>query len=81
MIHFQFSCRGGQNQPVWKRQPLTMNPVLSHVENALCWTVFAPLVRARRKKLERRTSRELHDKARIDRVLNEIVEQHADLLC
>ena len=58
-----------------------MTPVLIHLENALCWTVFAPLVRARRRKLERRISRELHDKARIDSVLNEIVEQHADLLC
>jgi hypothetical protein len=51
------------------------------VEEALCWTVLAPLVRARRRKMERRISRELHDKARIDRVLNEIVAQHADLLC
>ena len=58
-----------------------MAHVLLHVEEALCWTVFAPLVRARRKRIERRISRELHDKARIDRVLNEIVAQHADLLC
>jgi len=58
-----------------------MAHVLLHVEEALCWTVFAPLVRARRRRIERRISRELHDKARIDRVLNEIVAQHADLLC
>ena len=58
-----------------------MAHVLLHVEDALCWTVFAPLVRARRRRIERRISRELHDKARIDRVLNEIVAQHADLLC
>ena len=58
-----------------------MAHVLTQVEHALCWTVFAPLVRARRRKIERRISRELHDKARIDRVLNEIVAQHADLLC
>jgi len=58
-----------------------MPHVLMQVEEALCWTVLAPLVRARRRKMERRISRELHDKARIDRVLNEIVAQHADLLC
>lgn len=58
-----------------------MPHVLVQVEHALCWTVFAPLIRTRRRRLERRISRELHDKARIDRVLNEIVEQHADLLC
>ncbi len=58
-----------------------MPHVISQVEEALCWTVFAPLVRARRRRLERRVSRELHDRAKIDRVLNDIVEQHADLLC
>ena len=58
-----------------------MNPMLVHVEDALCWTILAPMVRARRRRLERRISQEVYDRQRIDRVLNEIVEHHADLLC
>mgnify|MGYP006255011397 FL=1 len=58
-----------------------MNPMLVHVEDALCWTILAPVVPARRRRLERRISQEVYDRQRIDRVLNEIVEHHADLLC
>ena len=58
-----------------------MNTMLVHVEDALCWTILAPVVRARRRRLERRISQEGYDRQRIDRVLNEIVEHHADLLC
>ena len=58
-----------------------MNTILVHVEDALCWTILAPVVRARRRRLERRISQEVYDRQRIDRVLNEIVEHHADLLC
>ena len=52
-----------------------MNTMLVHVEDALCWTILAPVVRARRRRLERRISQEVYDRQRIDRVLNEIVEQ------
>ena len=58
-----------------------MNTMLVHVEDALCWTILAPVVRARRRRLERRISQEVYDRQRIDRGLNEIVEHHADLLC
>ena len=58
-----------------------MTHLFTRLEIALCWTVFAPLVRARRGRLERRITQELHDKERIDRVLNDIVMHHADLLC
>ena len=58
-----------------------MNPMLVHVEDALCWTILAPVVRARRRRLERRISQEVYDRQRIDRVLNDSVEHHADLLC
>ena len=58
-----------------------MNPMLVHVEDALCWTILAPVVRARRRRHERLISQELYDRQRNDRVLNEIVEHHADLLC
>ena len=58
-----------------------MNPMLVHVEDALCWTILALVVRARRRRLERRISQEAYDRQRIDRVLKEIVEHHADLLC
>ena len=57
-----------------------MNPIMLRLEEALCWTVLAPLVRARRHRMERRISQEWFDRQRIDRVLNEIVRQHADLL-
>lgn len=57
-----------------------MNRIMLRFEEALCWTVFAPLVRARRRRMERRISQEWFDRQRIDRVLNEIVRQHADLL-
>lgn len=57
-----------------------MNPIMLRLEEALCWTVLAPLVRARRQRMERRISQEWFDRQRIDHVLNEIVRQHADLL-
>ena len=57
-----------------------MNPIMLRLEEALCWTVLAPLVRARRRRMERRISQEWFDRQRIDRMLNEIVRQHADLL-
>ena len=57
-----------------------MHPMRLRLEDALCWTVLAPLVRARRRRIERRISQEFFDRQRIDRVLNEIVRQHADLL-
>ena len=57
-----------------------MHPIKLRLEEALCWTVLAPIVRARRRRLERRISQEWFDRQRIDRVLNEIVRQHADLL-
>lgn len=57
-----------------------MNRIMLRLEEALCWTVFAPLVHARRRRMERRISQEWFDRQRIDRVLNEIVRQHADLL-
>lgn len=57
-----------------------MNPMKLRLEDALCWTILAPLVRARRRRIERRVSQEFFDRQRIDRVLNEILRQHADLL-
>ena len=57
-----------------------MNTVRLRIEDALCWTILAPLVRARRRRVERRVSQEFFDRQRIDRVLNEILRQHADLL-
>ena len=72
---------GLRHEPVGTTQRAGMNPMLVHVEDALCWTILAPVVRARRRRLERRISQEVYDRQRIDRVLNEIVEHHADLLC
>ena len=57
-----------------------MPPLFNRVEDALCWTVLAPLVRARRQRTERRIGQEWFDRQRIDRVLNDIIRQHADLL-
>ena len=81
MNHFQFALRGPPNVPLGTNRRITMTTVLAQVEDALCWTILAPVVRARRRRVERRVSQELHDRERIDRVLNEIVENHADLLC
>ena len=81
MIHFQFAWTGLPNTPVAANRRITMTAVLTHVEDALCWTILAPVVRARRRKVERRVCQEIHDRERIDQVLNEIVENHADLLC
>ena len=58
-----------------------MNPLRYQIEEVLCWTVLAPIIRARRRRNERKITQELHDRQRIDRVLNDIVRQHADLLC
>ena len=57
-----------------------MNLMRLRIEDALCWTILAPLVRARRRRIERLMSQEFFDRQRIDRVLNEILRQHADLL-
>ena len=57
-----------------------MNPMMLRLEDALCWTVLAPLIRARRRRIERRINQEWFDRQRVDRVLNEIVYRHADLL-
>ncbi|MBR68669.1 MAG: hypothetical protein CMA86_04075 [Euryarchaeota archaeon] len=53
----------------------------SHLEEALCWTVLAPIVRAKRQQRQARRAAEFHDRQRIDRLLSEIVRQHGDLLC
>ena len=71
---------GPQKHAVGWLQRRHMNPVRLRIEDALCWTILAPLVRARRRRVERRVSQEFFDRQRIDRVLNEILRQHADLL-
>ena len=71
---------GPQKHAVGWLQRWTMNPMRLRIEDALCWTILAPLVRARRRRIERRVSQEFFDRQRIDRVLNEILRQHADLL-
>ena len=71
---------GPQKHAVGWLQRRIMNPMRLRIEDALCWTILAPLVRARRRRIERRVSQEFFDRQRIDRVLNEILRQHADLL-
>ena len=60
--------------------PHNMNAVIYQLEEALCWTIFAPLVRFRRRRMERKISQEFHDRKRIDDVLDAIVREHGDLL-
>ncbi len=48
--------------------------------DALCWTVFAPLVRAKRQHVQQRRLVEFHDKQRIDALLTDIVARYGDLL-
>jgi len=57
-----------------------MNRIIARLECALCWTALAPVLRARRQRHIVRISRELHDRQRIDQLLNDMVRQHADLL-
>ena len=71
---------GPQKHAVGWLQRRTMNPMRLRIEDALCWTILAPLVRARRRRIEHRVSQDFFDRQQIDRVLNEILRQHADLL-
>ncbi len=47
---------------------------------AMCWTFLAPLVRARRTRSMHAFAVEFHDRQRIDRLLNELILTHSDLL-
>ena len=57
-----------------------MNAMIYQLEEALCWKIFAPLVRFKRRRMERKVSQEFHDRKRIDDVLDAIVREHGDLL-
>jgi hypothetical protein len=46
----------------------------------MCWTFLAPLVRARRTRSMHAFAAEFHDRQRIDRLLNELILTHSDLL-
>lgn len=50
------------------------------VENALCWTFAAPLIRAKRQRTMQEVAAEWHDRRRIDRLLNDLVSTYGDLL-
>lgn len=62
------------------RRPGIMFHWLKMMENALCWTCLAPLVRARRTRSMHAFAAEYHDRQRIDRLLNELMARHSDLL-
>ena len=72
---------GRQQPPPLVLVGLAMAHWKSHLEEALCWTVLAPIVRAKRQQRQARRAAEFHDRQRIDRLLSEIVRQHGDLLC
>ncbi|MDP6199477.1 MAG: hypothetical protein QF531_01785 [Candidatus Poseidonia sp.] len=72
---------GGQQPPLAVDPRQSMTHWKSHLEEALCWTVLAPIVRAKRQRRQARRAAEFHDRRRIDRLLSEIVHQHGDLLC
>ena len=57
-----------------------MNRMISSIENALCWTVLAPLARMNRERRVANRARDQHDKRRIDVMLSAIVATHSDLL-
>ena len=50
------------------------------LENALCWTLAAPFIRAKRQRTMHEVAAEWHDRRRIDRLLNELVTTYSDLL-
>ena len=52
----------------------------TRLENALCWTLAAPFIRAKRQRTMHEVVAEWHDRRRIDRLLNELVTTYSDLL-
>jgi len=50
------------------------------LENALCWTLAAPFIRAKRQRAMHEVAADWYDRRRIDRLLNELVTTYSDLL-
>ena len=57
-----------------------MRTITSRLELALCWTVFAPLVRSLRQRRMARSASYVYDCQRIDVLLSSIIADHEDLL-
>jgi hypothetical protein len=57
-----------------------MDHLSERIENALCYTAFAPLVRWLRRRQQAILAREQYDYRRIDSLLNQIMMVHSDLL-
>lgn len=57
-----------------------MRTINSRLELALCWTVFAPLVRSLRQRRMARSASYVYDCQRIDVLLSSIIADHEDLL-
>ena len=51
-----------------------------HLGDALCWTVLAPLIRAKRRQTQHRLLAEYHDRQRVDALLSDILARYGDLL-
>ena len=62
------------------RQPKTMNIATSRLNDALCWTPLAPLIRAARRHRIGRRTREQNDVHRISTLLSSIMLAHGDML-
>jgi hypothetical protein len=62
------------------RRPYTMNATTARLNDALCWTPLAPLVRAARKYRIGRRTREQNDVHRISVLLSSIMLAHGDML-
>lgn len=74
------------SRPLWKNKvspsslEVNMKRMIASIENALCWTVLAPLARMNRERRSTAQARDEHDKRRIDVLLSAIVANHGDLL-
>ena len=79
-IHFHFSLTLLKKKVLPSSLEVNMNRMISSIENALCWTVLAPLARMNRERRVANRAREQHDKRRIDVMLSAIVATHSDLL-
>jgi hypothetical protein len=77
---FTFSGCLGKTKVSSNRSLQSMNRWQRTIGEAMCWTFLAPLVRARRTRSMHAFAVELHDRQRIDRLLNELVLRHSDLL-
>ena len=77
---FTFTSTPSQNEVGQTLVLHIMQTIKQHLCDLLCYTCLAPLIRAKRAKIQQDLANEFHDRQRIDRLLNDLVHRYADLL-